>query len=152
MTLLKVNSQPARKSFSGLMDEIFNSNDSISKWLKEDVFNGEPWKAFPPVNIHETKDAYLLDLAAPGLEKADFKISIDKDILTIAADKKEEKSTEDEKHIRREFNHESFKRSFTLDDAVDKEKISAKYENGILSLMLPKKAADTSANKEITVE
>lgn len=146
MTLVKVNN-PINRSFDGLMNELFNELPiSFGKSLREDVLH------FPPVNIVEKNDLYHIELAAPGMEKADFNVKLDGKILTISTEKKEEKSSENEKMIRKEFSYKSFKRSFTLDDKIDAANITAKYENGILKLDLPKKEDVKNGAKEITIQ
>ncbi len=146
MTLVKVNN-PINKSFDGLMNELFNELPiSFGKSLREDVLH------FPPVNIVEKNDFYHIELAAPGMEKADFNVKLDGKVLTISTEKKEEKSTENEKMIRKEFSYKSFRRSFTVDDKIDAANITAKYENGILKLDLPKKEEVKNGAKEITIQ
>lgn len=107
---------------------------------------------YPPVNIQETEDNFKLEIVAPGMDKADFKIKTEGDILTISAEKKEEKKEDSEKHIRREYSYRSFKRSFTLDDDIDQENVAASYENGVLQLTLPKKEEKIVKPKEIAVK
>ncbi|HMK04568.1 MAG TPA: Hsp20/alpha crystallin family protein [Ferruginibacter sp.] len=145
MTLVKVNN-PLNKSFDGLMNELFNELPvSFGKSLREDVLH------FPPVNIVEKNDAYQIELAAPGMEKADFVVKLDGKLLTISSEKKTEKNAENEKMIRKEFSYRSFKRSFTVDEQIDGTNITAKYENGILKLDLPKKEVKNEA-KDITIQ
>ncbi len=146
MTLVKVNS-PINKSFDGLMNELFNELPvNFGKSIREDVLH------FPPANIIEKTDFYQVELAAPGMDKADFNIKLDGKILTISAEKKTETAKENEKMIRREFGYKSFKRSFTLDEKIDATNITAKYENGILKLELPKKEEVKDGAKEITIQ
>lgn len=148
MTLVKFNQHPVHKTFGGIMDEVFNNT---ARLLKDDVLTNDFFGTYPPVNIRENKEAYLLDVMVPGLSKEDFKISLEKNVLTISAEKKAEQKSEDQKHIRREFSFRAFKRSFTLDETVDAEKIQAKYENGILQLQLPKKEEAQPKTKSIVV-
>lgn len=145
MTLVKFNQQPV-KTLSGIMDDIFNG-----KFINKDFATSDFFGAHAPVNIRETKDAYVLDVVAPGFEKGDFKINLDGQTLTISTEKKTEQKVENEKQIRREFSFRSFSRSFTLDENVDADKINAKYDNGVLKLTLPKKEAKQEAAKEIIV-
>ena len=91
-------------------------------------------------------------MVAPGFEKNDFNVNIDKSILTVSAEKKNELKDENEKQIREEYSYRSFKRSFTLDEKIDSEKIDAKYANGILTLNLPRKAEVKASAKEISVQ
>lgn len=146
MTLVKVNNQIG-KSLDGFFNDFFNEFPaSFGKTMREDVLN------FPPVNIVEKTDGYHLDLSAPGMEKSDFNIKLDGKILTISAEKKEEKANEGDKMIRREFSYRSFKRSFTVDEKIDAAKIAAKYENGVLKLVLPKKEEVKNAATEINIQ
>ena len=118
--------------------------------INEDVFDGR-FNAYPPVNIVENKTDYAIEVAAPGLDKSEFKVQVDKNLLTISVDKKELTETKDGRQVRKEFGHRGFKRSFTLDDKVDASGIVAKYENGVLKLTLPKKEEEKESSKEITV-
>lgn len=93
----------------------------------------------PAVNITEQKDDYLVSLAAPGMKKEDFKIDVDGNMLTISAEKEESKEEKDKKFTRKEFNYSSFSRTFTLPEEILKEKIEAKYEDGVLKIVLPRK-------------
>ncbi|MFA6924870.1 MAG: Hsp20/alpha crystallin family protein [Bacteroidales bacterium] len=91
----------------------------------------------PLANIKESKDEFTVELAAPGMSKEDFKIELNDDILTISSEKKFEKK-ENDKYAKCEFSYQSFSRSFSLPDAVKEEDIQAKYENGILKIVIPK--------------
>jgi HSP20 family protein len=94
----------------------------------------------PSVNIKETTDAFQVELAAPGMVKEDFKIELNNNLLTISSERKIENETKDnEQYTRREFSYQSFCRSFTLPVTVDRDNITAKYENGILNISIPKK-------------
>lgn len=146
MTLVRVNN-PISKSIDGIMKDFFNEFPStVSKTVREDVLH------FPPVNISETADAYLLEVAVPGFVKSDFKIHLDAGVLTISTEQTEESSKENLKVIRREFSSKAFKRSFTVDDKIESENITARYENGILMLELPKKEQLRAGAKEINIQ
>lgn len=143
---LKVNNNFSR-SFDGMMKELFNEFPSTAgRTFREDVLN------FPPVNIVEKAEGYQVELAVPGYEKADFNVKLDDKILTISTEKKDSSTESTDKMIRREFTYKSFKRSFTLDDKIDAENISARYENGILKLELPKKENQKAAAKDINIQ
>ena len=129
MTLVKNN--PVH--FGNLFDELFNQLPAT--WGK-DAQNG---LASVPVNIHETKEGYHLEVNAPGRSKEDFKINLENGLLTISFEKKEETENKEYKTIRKEFSYRSFKRSFSLDDKINAAGIQAKYDNGVLKLYLPKK-------------
>jgi len=93
----------------------------------------------PAVNITEQKDEYLVSLAAPGLKKEDFKIDVDGNMLTISSEKAENREEKDKKFTRKEYSYSSFSRSFTLPVEINKEKIEAKYDDGVLKISLPRK-------------
>jgi len=106
----------------------------------------------PSVNITETEKDYKIELAAPGLEKKDFKIEVENKALIISSEKEEETKEEDRNYKRREFSYRSFSRSFQLPEDILSDKIDAKYENGILKLSVPKKEISVSkARKEIKI-
>jgi len=144
MTVVKLNNKP-NNGFS-LLENFFTEFPTI---FKDD--SGTNLKRFIPVNIKKTKDAYLLEVVAPGFEKNDFNINLEKNILTVSANKKNEVKDESEKQLRTEYNYQSFKRSFALDEKIDSEKIEAKYFNGVLTLNLPGKAEVKTPAKEISV-
>jgi len=107
----------------------------------------------PCVNITEQKDEYKVSLAAPGLKKDDFHIDVDGNMLTISCEKEENKEEKDNKFTRKEYNYSSFSRSFTLPDEINKEKIDAKYEDGVLRISLPRKeGANKPTAKHIAVK
>lgn len=126
--------------------------------LTREFFNKTKRAGFntmPSVNIRETDKSFDLELAAPGLEKKNFKIDLSEDKLTISSvhESSSEEKNETETFSRREFNYHSFSRSFVLPEKlIDKEAISASYENGILKVVLPKKEkAITNQNREIQI-
>ena len=95
----------------------------------------------PAVNIKETKDTFDVEVAAPGMKKEDFKVELDGNMLTISSEKTNETNEKDgERYSRREFSYQSFQRTFQLPkDSVDADKIEARYEHGLLHLIIPKK-------------
>ena len=118
----------------------------------DDVFSRDLWNwgvnnnsstntTIPLVNIKEDNDNFLVEMAAPGMDKNDFKVELDGNLLTITSEKQNEsESKEGERYSRKEFSYQSFQRSFQLPkEVVDAEKIEAKYENGVLRLLIPKK-------------
>ena len=145
MTVVKFNNRPG-KGFS--LDNFFNE---IPAFFKDDSAT-DNWNGGMPVNIKETDENYLLEVFAPGMDKNDFKVNLEKNLLTISAEKKNEVKDEKEKQIRREYSYRSFKRSFTLDEKIEAEKIEAKYVNGVLTLNLPKKAEVKVSAKEISIQ
>lgn len=125
-----------------------SSLPSLSSWV-DDLFetglgtgflsNFNTGMTLPAVNIKENKDEYFLEIAVPGMKKSDFNIDVDNRILSISSEKSEEKVSEDENYTRKEFGYSSFKRTFTLPDTVESDKINAKYNDGILTVHLPKR-------------
>lgn len=128
-----------------------DSKTNFPSWsnLLDDFFSGDLHSAFnsnfntgitlPKVNIKESIDSYNVEMAVPGLKKSDFNIDLDNQILSISTNIKEEKEEKGENYTRREFGYSSFKRSFTLPESVDTDKIKANYEDGILHIIMPKK-------------
>lgn len=141
MTIIKQNP----RVYSNFIDELFNTIPQT--WNKDFQTT---WSTVP-VNIYEGSEGYHVDLNAPGRSKEDFKLSIDKDQLTISFEKKEEAEKNDFKAVRTEFNLSSFKRVFTLDEKVNADAIEAKYENGILKIYLPKKEVIEITPKQISI-
>ncbi|SEI37947.1 heat shock protein Hsp20 [Dyadobacter koreensis] len=135
MSIIKRN----RNSFSAipaLVDdflgrELFNWDNSNFSSTQTTV---------PAVNIRETEDSFGVEVAAPGLEKKDFKIQLENNLLTISSQKEIREENHHEGYSRREFSYQSFQRSFVLPkDVVNDEGIVARYENGLLQLVIPKK-------------
>ncbi len=94
----------------------------------------------PAVNVYETVDDFVVSVAVPGLDKKDFIIDLEKDILTISSEKNAEKEVEKNNYTHKEYSYQSFKRSFTLPkNTVDNEKVTAKYINGELIINIPKR-------------
>lgn len=108
--------------------------------------------ASPAANITESADAFHIDLNVPGRKKEDFQVQVEQGLLTIRYEKKEEKTEKVNKTIRREFTFNSFKRSFTLDEQIDANGIQARYENGLLEIVLPKKEAVQPVTNRIVIQ
>lgn len=140
-----------RNNFNALVPFVQIVDDLFSKSFS-DVSGGSLLRnQTPALNILELEKEFKLELAAPGLEKADFKIQVENNFLTISAEKKEEKNEEKENYRRREFSYHSFKRSFELPQNVQADGISAKYENGILNVSIPKSVVEQKQNKTIEI-
>ena len=138
MTLVKHN----YRNLNNLFDEFFTAVPTA--WSKD--------LNVPPVNIHESNDAFNLDLQAPGLNKEDFKISVEKGLLTISYEHKTEEENKDVKTYRKEFAIRSFKRTFSVDEKINADAISAKYDAGVLKLTLPKKEEVKVQPKQIAIQ
>ena len=144
MTVVRFKNRPnGVASFNNLVSDVFPQFSSLYK---------EDHRQTIPVNIRERDKEYLLDVVAPGLNKEDFKISLEKELLSISVEKKEELTKEGEKNVRREFQTPVFKRSFTLDEKIDADAISAQYVNGVLTLNLPKKEEVKPTTKQINIQ
>ncbi len=116
--------------------------DDFFKPWNEWFDNGGIWGKMinlPAVNITEHKDQYEVALAVPGMKKEDFKIDVDGNMLTISSEKEETKEEKEKKFTRKEYNYSSFSRTFTLPEEINKEKIEAMYEDGVLKIALPRK-------------
>lgn len=139
------------RTFGGLLEDIISGN--TGRFFRDDAASDE-WVRNAQqvaVNVKENETSYILDVIAPGVAKEDLKLNVNDKTLTVSFDKKEEEQKEEAKWLRKEFKLRSFKRSFTLGDKVDIEKISATFENGILHLQLPKKETAIVTNKVIDI-
>ncbi len=137
MTFVKQN----YRNVNNVFDELFNTAPAWNRALN-----------VPPVNIHENEDGYHIELQAPGLQKDDFKINVEKGLLTISYEKKSEEENKNYKTHRKEFAVSSFKRSFSLDEKVNAEEIKAKYDAGVLQIFLPKKEEVKASPKQIEIQ
>lgn len=145
MTLVRKNTAPVNywsNDFVNMMNRIFDEN-----------LNGFNNDFKPAVNIQETKENFVLELEVPGIKKEDFHIKFENNQLEISAETNEKKSESNDTFIRKEFSKRSFKRSFKIaENLIDNDKISATYENGILTLNLPKREeAKPKPAKEIAI-
>ena len=120
-----------------LFDDFFNRD--LFDWNNANFSNTDT--TIPAVNIKETAENYEVEVAAPGMTKKDFKVELDGNLLTISSERANQKEEgENERYSRKEFSYQSFQRTFNLQkDVVDIEKIQAKYDNGLLQLLIPKK-------------
>ncbi|MFC2105020.1 Hsp20/alpha crystallin family protein [Bacteroidota bacterium] len=131
MSLVRFSNQ-----FPSLFDRFFE-NDMFD-WSNRNFSTTNT--TLPSVNIKEDSNGFNVEMAAPGLTKDDFKIELNNNVLTISSEMKTENETnDDEQFTKREFSYQSFNRSFSLPAIVENEKITAKYENGILKILIPKR-------------
>ncbi len=119
------------------------STSSVDQFLNDNFLNwpGEMARSenLPRVNIFETNDDFMVEMAAPGMQKEDFHIELDNDTLTISSQISEKDEEKSELFTRKEFSYESFRRSFHIPNTVEADKIKAKYEDGLLRLVIPKR-------------
>lgn len=142
MTLIKFKNGSGVNNFPAFF------NDTLDRLWKDELVQ---W--MPSVNIKERADDFKIDLAVPGMDKKDFKIEVENEVLTVSGERKEEKSEENENVTRREFHYGSFKRTFTLPENADAEKINANYKDGLLSLTVGKREdSRQKPKKQITIE
>ena len=122
-----------RNTLPSFVDEFFGDA------LFNRFFNENENVTVPSVNIKEGKEDFSIEVAAPGFDKKDFKVDLNNNVLEISSEKELKEESNDEKVMRREFRYSSFKRTFTLPDTADTDKIKASYKDGILSINIPKK-------------
>lgn len=128
-----------------LFPEVFDFDGDIFR-------NNGKALVIPDANIIENHKDFKIELAAPGLERKDFKVEVDNGVLTISSEKEEEKKEEHKNYWRKEFSYHSFSRSFKLPENSLPDKVEAKYENGVLNITVPKKEiASSKPAKEIKV-
>lgn len=144
-----------RALFPSIVSDFFDTGRLLPSIFDADTdlfdFNGGSL-VIPNANIAENEKDYKIEVAVPGLEKKDFKIEVDNGVLTVSAEKEEEEKESRKNYKRREFSYRSFSRSFSLPDNSLPDKIDAKYDNGILTLSIPKKEVTISKPvKEIKV-
>ena len=140
-TLAKTNGFPSLKS---MMEDFWNTDGFFSPA----VFNRE---VLPAVNIKDTKKGFELEVAAPGFQKEDFKITTENGVLTISAETKNEQKEETDNYTRREFTRSSFTRTFSLPDNVLADNIKASYKDGLLSVELEKDQKAAVSRKQIAI-
>lgn len=146
MTLVKTNKNG--NLFPTLLSNFFDNDNFLTNSWFENEFN----QSLPALNIKEGTEDFSIEFAAPGFKKSDFKITSEEGILTISAEKQDEKKEEKKRFTRKEFSYESFTRSLQLPKNSVPDKIDAKYEDGILKLTLPKKElTNPKEKKEIKV-
>ncbi|MGC1244170.1 MAG: Hsp20/alpha crystallin family protein [Chryseosolibacter sp.] len=133
MTLVKTNLD-VFPAFGNLLNDFFDPDAAAAR-----MNNLRGYSSLPKVNIKEDDSSFVVEVAAPGMSKSDFTIKLDHNVLTISAEKKEDKKEEDGKFTRREFAYRTFERSFTMPETADGDNINARYENGVLYLSIPKK-------------
>ncbi len=126
-----------------------NFFDNFEK-AHQGLTNGSDGKA-PSVNIIENDNSFVLEVAAPGVKKDEFKINLDNQVLTISREVEEAKEENTENYTRREFVYGNFSRSFTLPKSIKFDTITADYNEGILSISLPKKEEEAKLTRQIDV-
>jgi HSP20 family protein len=146
MSLIKFNNGPKNTAVSPGFNDVFESvfNDSF--------FSDRMIARVPAVNISETKDHYVIEMAAPGLNKEDFKIHLDNNLLSVSVEQKKEQTEQDKQYNKREFSYTSFVRSFALPDSADDANIEAQYVNGMLNIHVAKKDEAKQVARQIEIK
>ncbi|ACU06978.1 Small heat shock protein [Flavobacteriaceae bacterium 3519-10] len=147
------------KNFNA-MSNLIRRNSFFDDFITKDLFELATPKfaksefTLPSVNVKEVNDGFTIEVAAPGMKKENFKLNLERNVLTISSENQAEQEEKDENgaFTRREFNYSSFTRSFTLPEIVDSEKIEASYEDGILKINVPKKEVSMQNIKTIEVK
>ncbi len=147
MSLIKwhprTGNSPSFPTFSSMVENFFRDEDDFfNRW-------GNGRFSLPAVNVNETKEAFKLEVAAPGMSKKDFKVEVNNGVLCISSESKEEKEEKDESYTRKEFSYRSFKRSFWLPENADADAVKANYRNGILHISIPKTAVEEDAPSKV---
>ncbi|MDB4902250.1 MAG: Hsp20/alpha crystallin family protein [Mucilaginibacter sp.] len=146
MTLVKFN----ERKDSGLLSPVFN--DIFENFFNDAFVSDRMVSRVPAVNISETDGHYHIELAAPGLKKKDFKLNLDRNVLTISAEKQTEQTENDKKYNKREYSYSSFVRSFTLPDSADDKSIEAEYTDGVLKINVAKREEAKMASRQIAIK
>lgn len=139
-------------TFGFNFDDLGKAVDDLVNNIKvNDIFGADSRCTSPSINAIEYTTHLELDVAAPGLRKEDFDLHVENNLLTISADKAQKEIPEEAKIRRKEFNYSNFKRTFKLGTEFDFEKITARYEQGVLSIRIPKKGEDASSKIKVNI-
>lgn len=146
MALVKFNPEKRNNSllpgFSDVFDSIFNDS----------FFNDRMITRVPAANIGETPDNWHIELAAPGLKKEDFKLNLDRNVLSISVEQRAEATDNQKNYSKREYSYNSFVRSFTLPESADDNNIEAEYTDGVLKISIAKKEEAKSVSRQIEIK
>jgi len=146
MTLVKFNPDNKKNTlmpgFNDVFDSIFNDTFFADRMVTR----------VPAANISESADHYHIELAAPGLKKEDFKINLERKVLNISVEQSNENKQEEKNYAKREYNYKSFVRSFTLPESADENGIQATYNDGILTINIPKREEAKTLSRQIEIK
>ncbi len=143
----KENGSALRPRFRSLFDDFWGADKFFEgRWAPSHLFK------MPAVNIKDNKKNFEIEVAAPGLTKEDFEVTVDNNIINISCEKEESKESKDDNYTREEFNYSAFSRSFSLPENVDTETVDAKYKEGVLTLTLTKTAIEEPVSKKIRIK
>lgn len=146
MTLVKFNSEGKKSisvpTFNNVFDSIFNDT----------FFSDRMMTRVPAANISETKDHFHVELAAPGLKKDDFKLKLERDVLSISVEQTDQAGKEERSYAKREFSYSSFVRAFTLPESANADGIEARYNDGVLYIDIPKREEAKVLTRQIEIQ
>lgn len=145
MTLVKFK-QPANNTLMPGINDVFESifNDTF--------FSDRMVSRVPAVNISESEDHYDVELAAPGLKKEDFKLSLERNSLSVSVEQTPGQQDNQKQYTKREFGYGSFVRSFLLPDSADHSQIEATYTDGILFITIAKREEAKPVRRQIEIK
>ncbi|WP_410221403.1 Hsp20/alpha crystallin family protein [Pedobacter sp.] len=146
MNLVKFNPNQNKLSSMPGVDDVFKSI------FDDTFFSDRMVTRVPAVNISETEDHYHIELAAPGLQKGDFNLRIDRNVLSISVEQSSQDNTSERNFSKREFSYNSFVRSFTLPEGADENNIEARYVDGLLKVDIAKKEEAKSVTRRIDIK
>jgi HSP20 family protein len=146
MSLIKFNSGTKESNITRGFNDIFES------MFQDSFMSDRMMSKVPPVNISETEDHYHIEMAAPGLTKDDFKIKLDRNLLTVSVEQQKHNGEENRQYNKREFSYSSFVRSFALPETADDSGIEATYHDGILNIAVAKKEEAKQVIREIEIK
>jgi HSP20 family protein len=157
LTRKKRNRNNAHNQRDGWVEHNFSVPAMFDDFLTREFFRptfANTGVSTPAVNIIETSDDFRLEMVAPGMNKNNFNVELEEDILTVSYEHEDNRQGDrrDWKYRTHEYNYHSFTRSFSLPETVDADKIEAKYENGILTLVIPKKEEARSNMRQIPIQ
>ncbi|MFD1256308.1 Hsp20/alpha crystallin family protein [Mucilaginibacter terrae] len=146
MSMVKWNTEKNNNAlvpgFNDILENLFNDSFVADRMVSR----------VPAVNISETPEAYHIELAAPGLKKQDFKLSTERNLLTVSVEQRAENTETQKRYNKREFSYSSFVRSFTLPDTADDSRIEAVYNDGVLQIDVAKKEEAKMVSRQIEIK
>lgn len=145
MTLVKWNNKTNNALLPGF-------NDVFESIFNDTFFNDRMVTRVPAVNISETENNYHVELAAPGLKKDDFKLNLERNVLTISVEQSADHQDNHKNYSKREYSYSSFVRSFTLPDSADDNKIDATYTDGVLRIDIAKREEAKTVRRQIAIK
>lgn len=146
MTLVKFNPENKRNSLMPGFSDVF---DSI---LNDTFFSERMVTRVPAANISESQEHFHVELAAPGLKKEDFRLNLERNVLSISVEQRREDKQEDRNYAKREYSYSSFVRSFTLPESADENGIKAIYNDGVLAIDIPKREEAKTVSRQIEIK